>query len=396
MANEANYLVFSPSWGGGAGAITDGSDAAGVAGVVGASNSLVGAAAGDDIGSDGIYQLNNDANYLVLSPLWGGGMGAVTNGSDATGVVGVVSASNSLVGAATTDHVGTSGSISNGIEEDDVTNSENPDLVGNLDYYLVTTSAWGGGAGAVTWNSDSSGTIGVVSAANSLVGAAAGDHIGSSGIIYLPNDNYLVLSPQYASSAGASTRGSSASGVVGVVGPSNSIVGGGPNSGEEFAGYSANESVYLIKFASDTSAGGDGRVLAGSLNGPSSTPTPNTNVLQTQGGVTFSITGFDIRLALLESFVLDPGTLLLEPITTVDSPTDSAINNGHGKHIASGSSTSGAPGPFRMITPGNGVWNIFGGLVRSGPQPTFILQEINNNLNPKVRLFLNQFLYINP
>jgi hypothetical protein len=49
-----------------------------------------------------------------------------------------------------------------------------------------------------------------------------------------------------------------------------------------------------------------------------------------------------------------------------------------------------------MITPGNGIWDIFGGLVRSGPPPGFVLQQIDLNLNPKVRVFLNQFLYINP
>ena len=433
--DDGNYLVNSPQFNSDAGAVTWGNEATGIVGVVGATNSLVGAATGDSIGNGGIQQLLNFANYLVLSPSWGGGKGAITNGSDATGVVGVVGASNSLVGAAITDAVGSGETVTSTY----------------YGYYLVNTYNWGGGEGAVTWNSDTSGTVGVVSASNSLVGAAAGDNvgsggftylsdgnflvhslqfngdagaitwgsatsgiagvvsatnslvgaaagdnIGSGGIITLPNHNYLVMSPSYASSAGAATWGSETSGVAGVVGPSNSIVGGGPNSGEQFAGYSADGSIYLIRFATDTSLGGDGRVLAGSVNGPSSTPTSPLNGLTTQPGVTFSVTGLSLPAILSQAFVVDPGTLVLEPLTTVDSPTDSAINNGHGKKIASASSTSGAPGPQRMITPGNGIWNIFGGLVHSGPPPTFVLQQINLNLNAKVHLFLNQFLYVNP
>jgi len=393
LNNGANYLVLTPSWGGGAGAVTDGSDASGISGVVSAANSLVGSSSSDSIGSAGIYPLNNNANYLVLSPLWGGGKGAITNGSDATGAIGVVSAANSLVGASTSDNVGTYGSISNGYVGDLVHTNDTGYSTEDT-YYLVTTANWGGGAGAVTWNSTSSGTVGVVSATNSLVGANAGDSIGSNGIAYLPNNNYVVLSPSYASSSGAATWGSASGGVVGVVGPTNSIVGGGANAGEEYYGTSANGSIYLIKFNTDTSSGDNARIFAGSANGPSAVPTP-TNVLQTQPGVTFSVSGLNLGTIFSEFFVFDPESLLLQSFTSVDSP-DSAINDGSGDDLATGSSTSDAPGPRRLVTPGNGIWNIFGGLVHSGPPPPFVLHQIDLNLNPKVRVFLNQFLYINP
>ena len=393
LNNGANYLVLTPSWGGGAGAVTDGSDASGISGVVSAANSLVGSSSSDSIGSAGIYPLNNNANYLVLSPLWGGGKGAITNGSDATGAIGVVSAANSLVGASTSDNVGTYGSISNGYVGDLVHTNDTGYSTEDT-YYLVTTANWGGGAGAVTWNSTSSGTVGVVSATNSLVGANAGDSIGSNGIAYLPNNNYVVLSPSYASSSGAATWGSASGGVVGVVGPTNSIVGGGANAGEEYYGTSANGSIYLIKFNTDTSSGDNARIFAGSANGPSAVPTP-TNVLQTQPGVTFSVSGLNLGTIYSEFFVFDPASLLLQSFASVDSP-DSAINDGNGDDLATGSSTSDAPGPRRLVTPGNGIWNIFGGLVHSGPPPPFVLHQIDLNLNPKVRVFLNQFLYINP
>ena len=156
---NGNYVVLSPNWSNGAGAVTCVNPAAGITGVVSAGNSLVGAAPGDSIGSGGIVQLNNGANYVVLSPLWGGGRGAVTNGRDSGGAIGVVSESNSLVGAAIGDGVGAEGSII------DTPNG----------YYLVTTPGFDNGAGAVTWNNSSAGITGVVSAANSLVGGSSGD-----------------------------------------------------------------------------------------------------------------------------------------------------------------------------------------------------------------------------
>ena len=156
---SGDYLVLSPHWNGNAGAVTWVNPAVGVNGAMSSGNSLVGAESGDQIGSAGILQLSNGANYLVLSPLWSEGMGAVTNGSDTTGVIGTVSAANSLVGASSGDGVGASGSV------DDTA----------LGYYLVTTSNWGDGAGAVTWNSDLLGTVGTVSAGNSLVGSTGGE-----------------------------------------------------------------------------------------------------------------------------------------------------------------------------------------------------------------------------
>ena len=50
-------------------------------------------------------QLAN-GNYVVESPEWDNGLGAATFGSSTTGVAGVISAANSLIGATTSDHVG--------------------------------------------------------------------------------------------------------------------------------------------------------------------------------------------------------------------------------------------------------------------------------------------------
>src|SRR5262249_15556383 len=80
------YLVFSPNWTNngaapGAGAVTFGS-ATGVVGAVSATNSLVGSTAGDQVGSFGAQILNN-GNYLVFSPNWNNG-GSIPNAGAVT------------------------------------------------------------------------------------------------------------------------------------------------------------------------------------------------------------------------------------------------------------------------------------------------------------------------
>ena len=227
---DDNYVVISPSWDNGtavdAGAVTWASGVTGASGAVSATNSLVGSATGDRVGDSGsgstsisgMWELSN-GNYLVRSPNWHNGQqaeaGALTWVPGNTFISGVVSAANSLVGSATGDRVG-----------DDV--MELPS--GN---YLAVSPKWDNGpatdAGAVTWGSGTSGVSGVVSSANSLVGSSAGDYIGKGYVVALANGNYVVHNPNWdngpASDAGAVTWGSGTSGVSGVVGPANSLVG---------------------------------------------------------------------------------------------------------------------------------------------------------------------------
>src|SRR5205085_4115557 len=99
--SNGNYVVASPSWQGGLGAATWGSGTAGVAGVVSPSNSLVGSASTDTVGST-VIPLSNGA-YVVVSPSWNAARGAVSWGSGTSGVAGTVSAANSLVGSLSGD-----------------------------------------------------------------------------------------------------------------------------------------------------------------------------------------------------------------------------------------------------------------------------------------------------
>ncbi len=214
----SSYLVTSPNWAGGKGAVTWVNAAATVSGVVSAANSLTGSTAGDQVGSGDVITLNG--SYVAASPTWNNGAGAVTWINGASGLTGVVSAANSLVGSTFDDQVG-SGYLT-------ALSSGN---------YLVVSPNWDNSstedAGAVTWGSGAIGVKGAVSPANSLVGSTAGDQVGYYGADVLTNGNYVVRSPFWdnggAANAGAVTWGSGAAGVNGAVSAANSLIGPGAN-----------------------------------------------------------------------------------------------------------------------------------------------------------------------
>ncbi|WP_197451697.1 Calx-beta domain-containing protein [Rosistilla oblonga] len=221
--SNGNYVVVSYYWDNGtetnAGAVTWGNGSTGVRGVIDASNSLVGSTAYDAVGSYGVTELSN-GNYLVASPRWDNGAadnaGAVTWGNGTTGITGVVSDANSLVGSNMYDYVGNAG----------VTPLSN----GN---YVVSSSDWDNGAtadvGAATWGDGTTGISGVVSTANSLVGSTANDQVGFSNVLALSNGNYVVSSHLWdsdtADDVGAVTWGDGSTGTIGIVSAANSLVG---------------------------------------------------------------------------------------------------------------------------------------------------------------------------
>lgn len=228
-----NYVVISPMWNelgtfGPAGAVTFGNGTTGVTGVVSPANSLVGVKSGDRVGGGGVTALPS-GNYVVSSPEWDNDMlvnaGAATFGNGATGVSGVITAANSLIGTTGGDGVSSKGItvLSNG-------------------NYVIDTPFWvTGGAivGAVTWASGATGITGTITQANSLVGASHGDWIGSKGVTALAGGNYVVVSPNWANgtgvAAGAVTWCNGATGRTGVVSTANSLYGTG-STGPEPAG----------------------------------------------------------------------------------------------------------------------------------------------------------------
>ncbi len=256
--SNGHYVVTSPVWNGGAGAVTWCDGATGRTGAVSVANSLVGSAM-DNVGlKDGYIDNNGDTSYgtcgviplpnghyLVASYGWNNGdygtqlgnvsypygCGAVTWCNGTTGLVGVVSAANSLVGS-------TQGNWAEYGEP-------GGDNVGSVGYYgsagvfvlptgnyVVASPGWDNGGidvGAVTWGDGNCGVVGEISAENSLVGSVAGDQVGLYGVCALTNGNYVVPSPNWDNSeltdVGAATWGAGNSGVTGVVSADNSLVG---------------------------------------------------------------------------------------------------------------------------------------------------------------------------
>lgn len=221
---NGNYVVCSPDWDNGSitntGAVTWGSGISGVTGIVSSSNSLVGAM-NTLAGDDGVIPLTN-GNYVVITSAWAAGLdphniGAVTWGNGTTGITGPISLSNSLVGSNTYDSIGDRGVIA----------------LTNGNYVVISSDTFTDGSGTVTWVDGSHTTTGVVSHSNSLVGGTADDQVGSglwgSGVTALSNGNYVVSSPWWnngsITDAGAITWGNGTSGTTGVVSVSNSLVG---------------------------------------------------------------------------------------------------------------------------------------------------------------------------
>jgi hypothetical protein len=224
---HGNYVVASPNWDNGeienAGAVTFGDGSTGINGPVSFANSLVGNSESAQVGSGsgsfsctGVSELTN-GNYVVTSPYWGNGdvsnLGAATFASGTTGIVGNVSAANSLVGTQQDDQVGLGLTpLSNG-------------------NYVVQSPAWRNGirryAGAATFGNGTTGISGTVSTANSLVGTLVEDAVGT--VTAFGNGNYVVTSDFWTDSTGtpvgATTWGDGDAGTIGVVSAANSLVG---------------------------------------------------------------------------------------------------------------------------------------------------------------------------
>ncbi len=222
---NGNYVVSSPDWdndsSSDAGAVTWGNGLGGTAGAISTINSLVGSKNNDHVGS--VTALNN-GNYVVSSPLWDKekitNAGAVTWGSGDGHTVGMISASNSLVGSKTGDQVGSVTALTNG-------------------NYVVSAPNWDNGkitnAGVVTLLNGLNGAVGTINAAKSLVGSKKEDKVGSK-VTALANGNYVVISPAWDNftviDAGAVTWGDGVNGTVGIIRTTNSLTG---STGNDFA-----------------------------------------------------------------------------------------------------------------------------------------------------------------
>ena len=216
-----NYVVFSPDWNNGLGAATFGNGTTGIINTtVDSSNSLVGSSTTDLVGNFAGIALAN-GHYVVFSPFWNNNTGAATWGDGNTGITGIVSSSNSLIGSVSGDAV-----------------SENKGIALANGNYVIFSPYWNNFIGAATW-CPGTGVIGTVTAENSLTGTLYNDLVStistplpSFGGFALANGNYVVLSARWNNSTGAATFVDGATGIpaqetsIGVqVSAHNSLIG---------------------------------------------------------------------------------------------------------------------------------------------------------------------------
>ncbi|MFO0936976.1 MAG: FG-GAP-like repeat-containing protein [Gemmataceae bacterium] len=256
---SSDFLIFDPFWDNGsihhAGAVVYGNRTTGFSGPISSQNSLVGGTDSSFIGSGGATILP-DGNFVILSPRWNDGttevQGAVTFGSVLSGLSGTVSAANSLVGSSKRDG-----------DTMSITVLEGGD-------YLIATPQWDRGsvvdAGAVTLVKSNSSHSGIISPTNSLVGSQTDDRVGAN-VLKLSNGN-VVVSTQYwdngsTADVGAVTLLNVSTGLVGPVTAANSLIGSSAYDGVGNVIYPLKTGNYIVHAAFwDRGAATDAGALA--------------------------------------------------------------------------------------------------------------------------------------
>lgn len=174
-----------------------------------------------------VFTLTN-GNYVVSVPLWDRpdalDAGAVAWCDGGLGCRGVITDTNSLVGSAALDRVGSSPPY----YSSPVYPIPGVSALANGNY-VVESLNWNGGLAAITWCDGQTGCIGPVTRANSLTGGNRNDGTGQGGIVPLANGSYVIHSPGWSMGpsygAGAITWCSGAGGCQGTVSLENSAVG---------------------------------------------------------------------------------------------------------------------------------------------------------------------------
>ncbi|CAN5618016.1 hypothetical protein BH11PSE7_BH11PSE7_19040 [soil metagenome] len=194
LSGGGSMYVLSPSWSSGAGALTiESLTTLGAApGLVSASNSIVGTAAGDFAGAT--VRTDFTAGSLVLiAPTYASGAGAMA--LLGAGAFGTLSLSNALVGSSTLDHVGSGGLT---ITDDNY-------------YWILKSPQWNASRGAITIFEPANATlpIGTISSgSNSWVGSNIGDQVGADmTFTQFFNHNAVVVNRRFDSGSPSATSG---------------------------------------------------------------------------------------------------------------------------------------------------------------------------------------------
>jgi Repeat of unknown function (DUF5650) len=244
---NGSYVITAPGWNGGKGAVAFAPSGMPIVGTISAANALVGSTVGDAIGTS--VTILTDGNYVASSQTWNGGMGAATFGSAISGIVGVVSSTNSLVGSVA--DVGATLGDRVGLQVTPLTSGA----------YVVSSPGWNQHIGAATW-APAGGMSGFVTAVNSLIGDST--HIATGPITALANGNYVVLGQ--ANTGPTATWGNGATGTTGVISISNSLIAQSNPVGEIIAFANSNWLLSTRSFSStptDTLTWGSGTAPTG-------------------------------------------------------------------------------------------------------------------------------------
>ena len=325
LLTNANFLFFSVAADIGgvvdAGAVTWVNGATGGHGVVSAANSVVGTTTDDQIGFGGVLALPN-GNFVLGAPSWDNGglvnAGAVFYGNGASGSAGPLTAANSLVGLRANDQIGSP-----------LTQLKD----GN---YVINSPNWDNGlivdAGASTWRDGSIPLSGAVTSANSLVGTATGDFIGNGSSVPFDDGSYVVRSFSYnngpVTDSGAFTY-ADPGGLVGLVSATNSVRGAAMNGGASMITTTKQTTAQAIVVGRPA----DNMVtllLPPDTTPPSFGPPSNITVPAAPGGagavVNYALpTAFDARGAPTVVCTPPPGSFFPIGVTTVMCvATDSA------------------------------------------------------------------------
>lgn len=219
---DGKFAILSPYWKNGAntnaGAVTICSGTSAPPSVVDPLNSLVGRNANDYVGQSIV--ILPSGNYVINS--FNASTPSVANCGASTwvsklavNITGYIDATNSLVGTRTGDFNGGRCTV-----------LKNGNYVLCSDKWDAATDGTKNDAGCAVWCDQGTGRVGTISAANALVGDATNDNVGSQ-VVVLENGNYFVYSPFWKNlTAGAVTWGNGTSGTAGVVSTANSLVGG--------------------------------------------------------------------------------------------------------------------------------------------------------------------------
>ncbi|MFN8534101.1 MAG: hypothetical protein U0556_11200 [Dehalococcoidia bacterium] len=375
VLQTGNFVVQNPEWNGARGAVTFVDAATGLGGIVSSANSLIGQAPGEGVGSGFLTTIGAD-RYGVSTFKWSASRGAVTIGSSLTGITGTVSAANSVVGTAPSDDVGMFGF------------SPHPALGPNV--IAISSPYWNLQRGAITVLDAVPGMTGTVSVANSIIGAGPGDQVGFSFAQSVGPDerSLLVVTPRWNGNRGAATFVVTPTLPVSlVVTTTNSLVGSLPGDGILTSATTVGDGNVLVRWANWNGGRGAVTWVDGKLGLTGTVSNSNSFVGETIGdrvGSGVSLLGSDRYLLLDSAWNGGRGAVTIAPsnapFTGVHTTTNSLMGTNPSDRVGL-FATSLANGNVIIRSPS---WNANRGAVTFVLSSTAVLAGQINSANSLV------------